>query len=253
MAGKNDAGPKGKAAKAARKEAAQAKRAESRARRKQLFEAFKMQRREDKLLLPLMIGAFVLSIAVVFGLSLIWGLQWVSLPFGIGLGLLVAVLIFGRRVQRNVYSKADGQPGAAAWALENLRGRWKVTPAVAGTTQLDAIHRVIGRPGIVLVAEGAPHRVKALLAQEKKRVSRLVGETPIYDVLVGTDDGQVPLRQLQRHLMKLPRNITPQQMDGLETKLAALGARGGAGAAMPKGPMPQGAKMRSVQRAVKRR
>ena len=46
---------------------------------------------------------------------------------------------------------------------------------------------------VVLVAEGAPHRVKTLLAQEKKRVSRLVGDTPIYDVIVGNEEGQVPL------------------------------------------------------------
>jgi hypothetical protein len=198
-----------------------------------------------------MIGALLLSTAVIFGLGFIWGVQWMVLPFAIGVGVLLAVLIFGRRVQRNVYAKAEGQPGAAAWALENLRGRWKVTPAVAGTTQLDAVHRVIGRPGVVLVAEGSPHRVKALLAQEKKRVSRLVGETPIYSVLVGNEEGQVPLRQLQRHIMKLPRNITPKQVDSLEGRLAALGSRGGA--AMPKGPMPQGAKMRSLQRTVRRR
>jgi hypothetical protein len=60
----------------------------------------------------------------------------------------------------------------------------------------------------------------------------------------------VPLKRLQRHLMKLPRNISPQQMESLETKLAALGSRA---AAMPKGPMPTGAKMRSVQRTVRRR
>lgn len=236
--------------KAAKKQAARERRAEARARRRQVYEAFKMQRREDKMLLPLMIGTLLLSVAVIFGLGYIWNVHWFVLPFGIGVGLLLAVLIFGRRVQRNVYAKADGQPGAAAWALENLRGRWKVTPAVAGTTQLDAVHRVIGRPGIVLVAEGAPHRVKVLLAQEKKRISRLVGDTPIYDVLVGTDENQVPLRHLQRHLMKLPRNISLKQMDSLESKLAALGSRG---AALPKGPMPQGAKLRSLQRTVRRR
>jgi len=238
--------------KAARKQASRERRAASRERRRQIFEAFKIQRREDKWLLPWMIGALLLATAVVFGLGFIWGVQWITLPLGIGIGMLLAVLIFGRRVQRNVYSKADGQPGAAAWALENLRGRWKVTPAVAGTTQLDAVHRVIGRPGVVLVAEGAPHRVKSLLAQEKKRVSRVVGEsTPIYDVMVGTEDGQVQLRLLQRHLMKLPRNISPKQMDALESKFAALGSRGGA--AIPKGPLPQGAKMRNIQRSVRRR
>ncbi|MDQ4117600.1 MAG: DUF4191 domain-containing protein, partial [Actinomycetota bacterium] len=105
--------------------------------------------------------------------------------------------------------------------------------------------------GIIFVAEGAPHRVKNLLAQEKKRHARVAGKIPIYDVIVGNEDGQVPLGKVQRHLTKLPRNITAKDMDALEQKLSALGSRA---AAMPKGPMPQGAKMRSsVQRTVKRR
>jgi hypothetical protein len=111
------------------------------------------------------------------------------------------------------------------------------------------VHRVIGRPGIILVAEGAPHRVKSLLAQEKKRTARVAGSTPIYDVIVGNEEGQVPLKQLQRHIMKLPRNIDAKQMESMEARLAALGSRA---AAMPKGPMPAGAKMRSVQRTVRR-
>jgi hypothetical protein len=109
---------------------------------------------------------------------------------------------------------------------------------------------VLGRPGVVLVAEGAPQRVKPLLAQEKKRIARVVGETPIYDFIIGSGEGQVPLKKLQSTLMKLPRNITAAQVDALETRLSALASRG---AALPKGPMPQGAKMRNVQRTLRRR
>lgn len=243
-------GMAGKQGKAAAKEAAAARRAERRAKRGQIFEAFKMQRREDKALLPWMIGVFLAAVVVAFVAGLFFNLQWTLLPLGVVVGALLAVIVFGRRVQKNVYSKADGQPGAAAWALDNMRGRWTVTQAVAGTTQLDAVHRVIGRPGVILVAEGAPHRVKALLAQEKKRVARVVGSTPIYDVIVGSDEGQVSLRRLQQHITKLPRNISAAQMDSLEAKLASLASRG---AAMPKGPLPQGAKMRNVQRAIRRR
>lgn len=242
--------PKPKLDKAAKKEAARAKRAASKARRRQIFEAFKIQRREDKWLLPLMIGVFLLAILLVFGIGLIFDVHWIVLPVGIALGALAAVSIFGRRVQRSVFAKAEGQPGAASWALDNMRGQWRVTPGVVGTTHLDAVHRVIGRPGIILVAEGAPHRVKSLMAQEKKRTARVVGSTPIYDVVVGNDEGQVPLRGLQRHLAKLPRNISASEMDSLETRLAALGSRT---AALPKGPLPAGAKMRSVQRTVRRR
>jgi hypothetical protein len=242
MAGKQD--------KSAVKQAAQQKRSERKAKRGQIFEAFKMQRREDKALLPWMIGVFLVITAVVFGIGLLTGIEWYALPLGVMLGILGAMIIFGRRVQSNVYRKADGQPGAAAWALDDLRGKWRVTQAVAGTTQMDAVHRVIGRPGVVLVAEGAPHRLKPLLAQEKKRVSRVVGQTPIYDIIVGQEEGQVPLRRLQANLMKLPRNISADQMDTLEKRLSALASRG---AAMPKGPMPQGAKMRNMQRTLKRR
>jgi len=240
----------GKPDKEAKQAARRARRAASRARYKQIWQAFQMQRREDKALLPIMVGVLLLSVAVVFAIGLIFDLEWILLPLGIAVGVLAAVSIFGRRVQRNVYSKADGQPGAAGWALDNLRGQWRVTPGVAGTTHLDAVHRVIGRPGIILVAEGAPHRVKSLLAQEKKRTARVAGTMPIYDVIVGNDEGQVPLAKLQRHLMKLPRNINRQEMESMEARLAALGSRA---AAMPKGPMPAGAKMRSVQRTVRRR
>jgi len=239
--------------KAAAKEASRAKRAESRARRGQIFEAFKMQRREDKALVPLMAAALVGVAAAAFLIGLIWDMQWLFLGPGVVLGALAAVLLFGRRVSRNVYSKAEGQRGAAAWALDNLRGgNWRVTQAVAGTTQLDAVHRVIGRPGVILVAEGVPHRTKGLVAQEKKRIARIVGQVPIYEVLVGDEEGQVPLSKLQRHVTKLPRNIDKSQMETVEKRLAALASR--SGPAMPKGPMPKGAQqMKGMQRTARRR
>lgn len=232
------------AAKAARRQA-------SKERRTQLWQAFQMQRKEDKALLPLMIGTLVGTALILFVIGLFFDKEWFLLPFGVVLGALLAFVLFGRRVQKNVYAKADGQAGAAAWALENMQGQWRVQKAVAATTQLDAVHRVIGRPGVILVAEGAPHRVKSLLAQEKKKISRLVGDTPIYDIIIGNEDGQVPLSKLQRHLTKLPRNIDTARMDSIESRLSALGSR--AGTPLPKGPMPAGAKQRSVQRTVRRR
>ena len=235
--------------KAAKNAAAKEQRRNSPGRVRQIIDAFQMQRREDKLLLPLMLAVFLGVTVVVFLLGMIWDLHWVFLPVGLAFGLLGAVIVFGRRIQATVFRKAEGQPGAAGWALENLRGRWVLTQAVAGTSQLDAVHRLIGRPGIVLVGEGAPHRVKPLLGQEKKRVARLVGETPIYEIVVGNEEGQVPLRKLQTHIMKLPRNIGPAQIDSLENRLAALAKRANP---LPKGPLPQGARMRSMTRTVRR-
>jgi hypothetical protein len=243
------------AVKAAKAEAKATRKAASKERRSQLWQAFQIQRKEDKRLLPYMIGAFVLIIAAAVTAGILSGSTFTMvtlIPLGVVLGALVAFIIFGRRAQKSVYSKAEGQTGAAAWALENLRGKWRVTPGVAVTGHFDAVHRVIGRPGVIFVGEGSAARVKPLLAQEKKRTARLIGDTPIYDVIVGNGDGEVPLSKLERHLTKLPANITVKQMDSLESRLIALGSRIGP-AAMPKGPMPGNAKMRGVQRTVRRK
>ncbi len=241
--------------KAAKAEAKAARKAASKQRRTQLWQAFQIQRKEDKRLVPYMVGAFlvVVALSVAGGVAAGGFTMYTLIAFGIMLGVLVAFIIFGRRAQKSMYSKAEGQTGAAAWVLDNLRGKWRVTPAVAATGHFDAVHRVIGRPGVIFIGEGAPHRVKPLLAQEKKRTARLVGEVPIYDFVVGNGEGEVPLAKLERHLTKLPANISTRTMDSLESKLAALSTKAGPAAKLPKGPMPTQAKMRGVQRTVRRK
>lgn len=243
------------AVKAAKAEAKAARKAASKQRRSQLWQAFQMQRKEDKRLLPYMVGAFVLIVAAAAVAGVFSGSTFtlVSLVLlGVVLGALVAFIIFGRRAQKSVYKKAEGQAGAAAWALDNLRGKWRVTPTVSANGHFDAVHRVIGRPGVIFVGEGSPTRVKPLLAQEKKRTARVIGDVPIYDIVIGNGEGEVPLSKLERHLTKLPSNISAKQMDSLESRLTALGTKVGP-AAMPKGPLPATAKMRGVQRSVRRK
>ena len=240
--------------KAAKAQAQAARKAASRERRGQLWQAFNIQRKEDKRLLPYMLGAFVLIVGVSVAVGL-WagGLTAITfIPLGVVLGGLMMFIIFGRRAQKSIYRKAEGQTGAAAWALDNMRGKWRVSPGVAATGHFDAVHRVLGRPGVILIGEGSAARVKPLLAQEKKRTARLIGDTPIYDIVVGNGEGEVPLAKLERHLTKLPANISVKQMDSLESRLAALGSRAGA-AIMPKGPLPNAGKMRGIQRTVRRR
>mgnify|MGYP001112604570 CR=1 FL=1 len=242
------------ATKEAKKAAKQARKAASKERRQQIWQAFQMQRKDDKALIPLMLAVLV-GVAAAFALfgKFVFGGLWFMLVLGIILGVLGAFILFGRRVSKTVYKRAEGQPGAAGWALGNMRGQWRVQQAVTGTANLDAVHRIIGKPGIVLVGEGSPGRVKPLLAQEKKKAARVVGDTPIYEILVGDGEGMVPLSKLEKHIRKLPSNIDRKRMDALEGRLAALKAKGASGPAMPKGPMPQGAKMRNVSRTTRRR
>lgn len=218
-----------------------------------LVQAFKLTRESDDRLIPYMagfgVGAAVIVYVVVWALS---GSVYAPIPIGVLAGLVVAMFVFSRRAQHTMYSQAEGQPGAAGWMLQQqLKGDWRITQAVAGTAQFDAVHRLVGRPGVVLVGEGAQHRVRGLLAQEKKKIARITGDTPIYDVVVGTGEGEIRLGKLSRYLIKLPANLSREQVGALDKRLAALG--GGGRMPLPQGPLPQGAKMRNVQRTVRRR
>jgi Domain of unknown function (DUF4191) len=235
--------PKGKAAKAKAPRGAQFK---------QMLEVFRFARERDRALPLWMAGAFVLTAAVVFLITVLAGIPlFAGIPFAVIFGVLALMLVFGRRVQKLQYGMVEGQPGAAGAVIGNMRGGWRVTQGVQLTSQLDAVHRVLGRPGVVLVGEGQPSRVRPLIAQEKKRVARVAGDTPIYDVLVGDGEGQIPIRKMNRYLVKLPRNLTQAQVTVLEKRMAALG--GTKAAPLPKGPMPTRAKMSGMERTLRRR
>ena len=213
-------------------------------------QAYSLTRRNDPKLPWLMLIAFVAVAGAVELLAVLFGAPFLLLPLAVVTGVLAAMILFGRRAQGSAYRQVEGQPGAAAWVLEGMRGDWRVSAGVAGTTQLDAVHRVLGRPGIVLVAEGSPARVRNLLAQEKKKIARVVGDTPIYDILVGDDEGQVPLKKLSNHVMKLPRNLSAGEVNSLGRRMSALG---GPKMPIPGGPLPGGKQMSVSQRQVRRR
>jgi hypothetical protein len=213
-------------------------------------QAYSLTRKNDPKLPWIMLIWFVAVAAVIELVGILLDSPFMFLPLALISGGLAALIIFGRRAQGSAYRQVEGQPGAAAWVLEGMRGDWRVTSGVAGTQQMDAVHRVLGRPGVILVAEGVPARVRGLLAQEKKKVARVVGDTPIYDITVGDDEGQIPLRKLSTHVMKLPRNLSAAEVNALARRMSALG---GARMPVPGGPLPGGRQMSVSQRQVRRR
>src|SRR5699024_8404445 len=130
---------KSEGGKADKKAARAAKRQAGKEQRGQMWQALKIQTKQDKLLWPLMIGAVVLSAVVFFLLGMLWGGQWWMLPLGVLTGVMAAMIIFSRRVQKTVFAKAEGQPGAAAWALDQLRSGWRVNQD-RKSTRLNSSH-----------------------------------------------------------------------------------------------------------------
>ena len=201
----------------------------------QIRVAFTMTRKADPKMLPLVVAAFVVTLAVFVLVGVAIGHPVYLTVLGVLFAVVVTAAVFGRRVQKTAFGQVEGQLGAAAAVLSNMRGNWRVTPAVGFTKEQDLLHRVIGRPGIVLVGEGAPNRVRNLVGAQRRSLSRIVGDTPIYDVVVGDGEGQIALKDLEKHFLRLPRNIKPAQVNTLDAKLKAMPT---SAMPIPKGPMP---------------
>jgi Domain of unknown function (DUF4191) len=196
-------------------------------------------RKSNPRALPIVVLAGLGVLVVVLVVGVLTNLLALLAPLAVLLGVLTAMIIFGRYAQSAQYAAVEGQPGAAAAILQGMRGGWTVTPAVSANRSLDVVHRAVGKPGVVLVGEGSPTRLPSLLAAEKKRVSRIAYDVPIYDFQVGNEEGQVPIRKIQRKLMRLPRNLKGTAVAELNFRLNALPQS----LPNPKGPMPKSGRM----------
>lgn len=209
----------------------------------QMRQAYQITKRSDRtigliLLLTFLVvgGAFGALGYFLFGQGTI-GLI-ITIVFALLTGTLGVLIVFGRRAEKAAYAQVEGQRGAAAGALQMLRRGWEVKPAIAFNKNQDVIHRVVGRPGIILVGEGNHNAVRGLIAAEVKKHSRVGGESvPVTGLIVGRGEGEIPLTKLVKHVQKLPKKIKPAQMTDVVYKLKALDAMRPA-APMPRGPVP---------------
>ena len=213
-------------------------------RLKQMGKIFAFTAKHDRLFVPLVAAAVIVPLLAV-GVAIALGVGWFWLPVGIMTALLLTMMVLSLRSNTAMLAALEGQPGAPAQVAEQLRGDWRVTPAIASTTQMDMVHLVIGRPGVILLGEGNPHRVRGLIAQEKRRLGKVIGSADLRDFTIGKDEGQLPLGKLRSTLMKLPRTVTGKDVNALDKRLSALTAR----PQMPKGAIPKN--MRPAKGAFK--
>lgn len=201
---------------------------------KQLPVAMKFTAKRDKLFLPLAIAAVVVPIGIGILLGVL-GLGWLWMIAAVMMALLGVMIVLNLRANKAMMAEYEGQPGAAAQVLQTMRGDWRVRAAFASTTSMDMVHVVIGRPGVILIGEGNPQRLKSMLGQEKRRLAKIIGSVDMREYIIGNDEGQLPLKKIRTTFLKLPRTITGKEVNALETRLTALAAR----TQLPKGAIPK--------------
>ncbi len=192
-----------------------------RERLQQIRVAWTQLREIDRRLVPYVLLGVTVGVLLGVGLGFLLGI-WAMPVFGLLFAFLGGMTVFSRRLQKAQFDAIEGQVGAAAAVLNTLRGQWFVSPAVAVNAKQDMVHRVVGRCGVVIVGEGAPPRVRGLIAKERRRLERVVGDAPIHTFLIGDGEGQVSIRRLQAKVTRLPRKLRRNDVPKLERRLRPL-------------------------------
>ena len=206
-------------------------------RMRQIGRAYKLTHEYDKALPYLMIGAFVLPIAIGLLVSLLWPHPIYLAFLGASTGLLLAMIVLVRRAKAATYKRYTGQAGSAEVALGMLPKQWVSAPVIAANRNRDVVHRTLGPGGLVLIGEGEAGRVRQLLNSEVKKHERVAYGIPVSTIVMGDREGQVPLDKLADHIRKMPKVLQTEPGDRRQAATASPRRRSPAGASA-QGPMP---------------
>ena len=202
----------------------------------QIKETYKFASNEISFLALRLLGVFAIVFGIIFAIGVALDLKLFLGVLAFGTALLSTTFFFGKIAEKAAYSSIAGQVGAAASVLNAIRGAWFVTPAVGVDKTQNMVHRVVGRPGIILVGEGS--RPGILLAEQRKAHARYAQGVPIHEIIV--DDVDVTISNLQKTIKKLGKTLRPAEVTQVRNRLKALPQTA---LPIPKGPLPQSRKM----------
>lgn len=200
----------------------------------QIWQVLRMTQRYDPSVTWMLIAGFLGPLAggLILGFLLAPGQPVFFVLYiivGVFAGILVAIIILGRRAERAAYSQIEGQPGAVGAVLKTgLRRSWTGSemPVNVSPKTKDAVYRAIGRGGIVLFGEGPRSRTQRMLEDERRKVARIVPNVPISFIYVGPDEDSTPLYKITGELRKLKPALRKQEIYTVGNRLASL-SKGG--------------------------
>lgn len=223
-------------------------------RMRQLWRIYKITAKKDPTSVWLALLGFLAAIGVGFLIGTLTAeigtfSFWLWIVTGTTTGLLTGMVIMSKRAERNAYVQIEGQAGAVGAVLDSqIRRRWKAQPApiAVNAKSREAVYRMIGPAGVVLIGEGSSARVQQMLDDESRKVSRAVPGVTVHKLRVNVDQGGIRLHSLLKNVYKLKKSINRSEVAAVSNRLAALS--GNTAMPIPKGIDPN--KIRAPKRKV---
>jgi hypothetical protein len=214
----------------------------------QLWNVFKLTKKADKALVPLLIltlvGPLIIGIFAAIWISAGSILTLVLyIITGIMVSILLTLVVLGNRAERTAYKQITGQPGAVGAVLRSaLRRVWQASefPVAVNPKTQEAVYRAVGKPGVVLIGEGPKSKTKKMLDDERRSVLRAVPEIPVHYIYVGPDADSTPLHKLSKTMKSFKKTLRKAEVLAVSHRLTSL-SRGGS-LPIPKGVDPMKAR-----------
>ena len=198
---------------------------------KQLWQVYKLTAKADKNFVPLGVLSFVGPMAIGIVAILLF---FMDSPLSIFLwsistilfSLLLTLGVLSRRAERAAFMRISGQPGAVSAVLSSTLKRGYSTsemPVAVDPKSRDDVYRAVGKAGVVLIAEGNSARLRQIVEDEKRKVSRAIPGVTVSVLSVNEQPGSVPLYALTKAIYKLKKTLSRAEISVVNKRLAGLG------------------------------
>ena len=192
-----------------------------------VYDAFKFVRANDRLFFPLFLALVIVFIAGGITLGFVQGGvagHVMSNLIGVSMAALAGVILLSARVEKAAFNRFEGMFGGSLPAVQTIRRGWKFEddPIEVDAKGRAVVFQGVGRGGLVLIGEGDA-AARRLMVSAKQRLQRIVPGISIHEFYVGRGQGQTPIRNLPKSIKKLPKALDKRERAAVEARMRALG------------------------------
>ncbi|MDO5048973.1 MAG: DUF4191 domain-containing protein [Actinomycetaceae bacterium] len=191
-----------------------------------LIDAYKITKRSFPWIGWVLLGSTVAVVGIFLAIAIWQNMNiFILILFALTLAFMVPTMILALLVKKAMYRQVSGTVGSVYAVITQIRRGWNIEEEpIAANRHQDLVWRLIGRPGVVLLAEGPVGRVRDLAEKERKLAQRVVTNLPVHVIYVGEGKGQVKLEDIEKELRHLPKALHRNEVPEVVNRIQAVSA-----------------------------
>jgi len=203
-------------------------------RLRQLWRYYRMTAKESPRSVVAAVGFALAAFAIIFVVGAVlsagnvlsltaWGVT------GFFVAVLIGMIVMNRQSEKIAFGQIEGRAGAVGAILQNgLKRGWRTSeyPAAINAAHQEAVYRVVGPGGVVLIGEGTSRtRVTVMVEGEKRKIAKVATGVPIEVLYVVGDEQSLSLIKLVSTIYKMKRSLRAAEVSIVFKRLETVGLK----------------------------